>query len=349
MPPPSKKIQSRSLGQNKLAQLNINLPPLPNTTVGSFPKSSELVEMRYKVSQGVVVASELERKEKIAIDACIRDQLRLGLDVLTDGEMNRSDLVGFFAKKIDGFEPGGTVRSYGNRYYKKPVIKKKLSWTGPMTVETWQFAQRATHKPLKAIVTGPYTLMDWTFNEYYNSREAACEDLVAIIKKEVHALADAGAKIIQIDEPALSSRPQEFSLVADALNEITSGLKSYFILHFCYGDISTLWARIRTLPVDNFSIEATNSNFEILPLIKKFPTPKDFSIGVVDSHSHIVESPRKLNTTLRQILKIIPAQQLWLSPDCGLKTRTMEEAQSKIKVMVKSGEKKRAAILPSRK
>src|SRR5258706_5051438 len=202
-----KGTSSPTKGQKKISSLNIRLPLLPTTTTGSFPKPSELIEYRYKVSQGVLDRKELERKEKIAIELCIREQSKLGLDVLVDGEMSRNDLVGFFARKIEGFESAGTVRSYGNRYYNKPLIKRKLSWTGPMSVESWQFAQRMTHSPLKAIVTGPTTLMDWTFNDYYASREAVLEDLVPIIKKEVAALAEAGAKIIQIDEPALSSRP----------------------------------------------------------------------------------------------------------------------------------------------
>jgi 5-methyltetrahydropteroyltriglutamate--homocysteine methyltransferase len=210
-----------------------------------------------------------------------------------------------------------------------------------MTVGMWKFVQRMTHKPLKAIVTGPYTLMDWSFNEYYDTREAAVQDLTKIIRKEVVALAESGAKIIQIDEPAISTRPEEFSLAADAIFEVTKGLKCYFVLHICYGDFARLWNSMRRLAVDNLSLETTNSNFALLPLVRKYPTEKDLSLGVIDSHSHLIDTSRRVRERIQLLLKTVPRQQLWLSPDCGLKTRTTDETLEKLHALVQGAKKYR--------
>lgn len=341
MPKSSKKLTP---GQKKLKSLGVELPYLPTTTVGSFPKHAELAELRYKVAKGVQPPTELSRKEKISAEIWLKDQERLGLDILVNGEMERSDLVSFFAKKISGFDPGGTVRGYGNRYYKRPIIKQKLEWQEPITLDMWRFVQRMTHKPVKAVISGPYTLMDWSFNEYYSSREAACRDLAAILRKEIAALNEAGAKIIQIDEPALTSRPEEFSLVMDGIKEIIGHSKSYFILHACYGDLPAIWKKMERLPVDNFSLEMTNTRFSYLKLLKKWPTDKDISVGFIDSHNHNVETPQQVAQRIRLALSFLPIQQVWVSPDCGLKTRSVEETLGKLGSMVKAAQAERNKI-----
>lgn len=323
-----------SPGRKKLASLGINLPLLPTTTVGSFPLQQELKEMRFKVSRGVQQASDLERREKLAVDHWISIQEKLGLDIFVDGEVNRGDFIGFFAKKISGFTPGGTVRVFGNRYYKKPIIASRLEWKEPITQPMWHYAQRLTHKPVKAIVTGPYTLLTWSFNEYYPSKETALIDLTKIIRREIQTLVDSGAKIIQIDEPALSTQPDDFPLILDSLKEITAGFKSYFILHHCYGNLAEVWDKMQRIPVDNFDLETTNVPVSLSTLFKKFPTKKDVSFGVIDSHSARIESPRLVGDRIREAAKTIPASQLWISPDCGLKTRTSDQVTEKLTVMI---------------
>ena len=178
--------------------------------------------------------------------------------------------------------------------------------------------------------------MDWSFNEYYNSRETALEDLTKIIRKEVEALIDVGAKIIQFDDPAISSRPQDFSLVVDSYKELTKDLNAYFILHHCYGDITPIWGKMQRLPVDNFDLETTNSDFSLFPLLKQTPTKKDITIGLVESHRHEVESPNVIAKRLQASLKNIPVNQLWVAPDCGLKTRTVDEARRKLQALSKT-------------
>jgi len=331
-------------GQKKLASLGIQLPLLPTTSTGSLPKQADLIELRYKVAKGVQQPSELERKEKLSTEIWVRHQEKMGLDVLVDGEMYRGDLVNFFAQKIQGYQEGGTVRCFGNRYYRKPIVKGKLEWKGTMTVEMWRFAQRLTHRPLKAVITGPYTMMDWSFNEYYPSRESLCRDLTEILHQELKALVDAGAKIIQIDEPAISSRPDEFSLVQDTIKDLVRGLNAYFILHHSYGDLSKIWQKMQRLPFDNFHLEMANSNFSFLPLIKKFPTPKDLSIGVMDCQNRVVETLPEIRRRLRSVLSVVPVSQLWIAPDAGLKMRTFEESAGKLETLIEAALKQRQAV-----
>lgn len=331
-------------GRKKLAQLGIQLPMLPTMTTGSFPKTPELIELRYKVSQGVLQMAELERKERIGIELWLREQQRLGLNVSVDGELERGDFIGYFSDRIEGFERGGRVRIHENRYYRKPIIKGKLSWKMPLISDSWPLTQRATHTPVKAVLTGPYTLMDFSFNEFYSSREGIMDDLVAILKKEINALSEAGAKIIQIDEPALSAHPDEFSLVADALKELTKNQKAYFILHQSYGEPGPLWKKIEKLPVDNFSFEAANSNMSILSFLKKSSVDKDFTIGIIDSTRSEVETPAIVKQRAMAALKVIPAPRLWFSTDSGMKSFTPETTIEKLDVLNKTVSKIRLSL-----
>ena len=330
-----------SAGRAKLESLGIQLPLLPCAPAGNLPKPAELIELRYKVSKGVQKTAELERKERLSTELWLRQQERIGLDVLVEGAMDRSDMVSHFAARLDGFEAGSLVRIYGNRYYRKPVIRNRIQWKTPVTVESWRVAQRMSHRPVKAIVTGPYTLADWSFDEHYRDREQMCRDAAAAVRQEVAALVDAGAKLIQIDELALSARPEEFSLVADGLREITRGLRAYFILRHAYGDLRPIWARMQSLSVDQFALEMANSGFRFLPVIRKEPTEKDVAIGLVDSHSHIIESARVLAPRLRAALAAVPAPALWLTSDSGLKTRTADEASGKLKALVQAAQARR--------
>lgn len=323
-----------SIGRKKLKGLGLDLLPFPVTTVGGLPLQVDLLEMRYKVAKGFQTREELERKERLSTELWIRHQEKIGLDVLVDGEMDRSDLINFFASRISGFEPGGTVRVYGNRYYKKPIIRGKLEWKSALTADSWKGAQRMTHKPLKAHITGPITLFNWSFNEFYTDRAEAVKDLAQIMRKEVEALAESGAKIIQIDESSLTARPEDVALAAESLKKITEGLRCYFILHFAYGDLGAMWPKLQKMPVDNFSLEMANSEFRHLPVLKKFPTPKDLTIGVVDSHYRTVETSAEIRNRMKKLQAVIPAGQLWLSSDSDLKTRTADEAAGKLTAIV---------------
>ncbi len=322
------------MSRSKLRHLGIDLPLLPTTSVGSFPKPDYLVKARADFNQGKIRAVDLEEAEKRAIEFWIGKQEELGVDVLVDGEMYRGDMVAYFADQLSGFEQGGLVRSYGNRYYHKPIIVGEVKWKGPITVKWWRYAQGLTSKPVKGIVTGAYTLMDWSFNEFYATRRHVCLALAKEVRKEVEALIRAGCKVIQIDEPAISARPDELPLAIEAMQTTTQDFEAYFITHICYGDFASIYPGMLDLAVDNFDLEMSNSGLDMLRLFRKKAFTKDISYGVVDVHSHFVEERSTVEERLKKGLEILPRENVWVDPDCGLKTRTVDEAIAKLRMAV---------------
>ena len=322
------------MNREKLQQLGINLPVLPTTSVGSFPKPDYLMKARSDFAKGKITRQALEETERKATEFWIRKQEELDVDVLVDGEMYRGDMVAYFSEHIKGFEQGGLVRSYGNRYYHKPIIASEVHWDHPITVNWWKYAQSLTKRPVKGMLTGPYTVMDWSFNEAYPDRKAACFALAQEIRKEVQALVDAGAKIIQIDEPATSVRPEELPLAIESMRLVTTGLPAYFITHICYGAFEFIYPEMLNFPVDNFDLEMSNSGLDMLELFKKDPYTKDISFGVVDVHTHQIEEGPVVQQRLREALRVLPKDCIWVDPDCGLKTRTVDEAIAKMEAVV---------------
>ena|SRR5690348_16764789 len=322
------------MSRRRLHELGIDLPLLPTTSVGSLPKPAYLVKARAQFAHGKISAEELQQTERRATEFWVHRQEELGVDVLVDGEMYRGDMVAYFADHLSGFEKGGLVRSYGNRYYHKPVIAGEVKWTRPITIEWWRFAQSLTSRPVKGILTGPYTLMDWCFNEFYPARRDACLALAAEVHREAEALVRAGCKIIQIDEPAVSVRPEELSLAIEAMEMTTEGLEAYFVTHICYGDFGKIYPGMLALAVDNFDLEMSNSGHELLDLFSRSPFTKDLSYGVVDVHSHVVEELPLVEERVKKALESLPADGVWVDPDCGLKTRTVEEAEAKLERVV---------------
>jgi len=323
--------------REKLKKLGIELPLLPTTAVGSYPKPEQLLEARRMMLAGRLKPKDLKPLEERATKEWISLQEEIGLDILVDGEMYRGDMTTYFADNLDGFRISGFVRSFGNRYYRKPIIVGEVRWRGPITVDWWKFAQGLTRKPVKGMITGPYTMMDWSFNEYYPSRREACLALARVLHGEVKALASAGAKIIQIDEPAISTRPEELQEFAiEAMHIVTKGIDAYFINHICYGAFEFIYPGMLELPVDNFDLEMSNSEFDLVEVFREQPFTKDLSFGVVDVHSHIVEDVGKVKERIRRALEVLKPEQLWIDPDCGLKTRTREEAIGKLRAMVEA-------------
>ncbi len=322
------------MSREKLRDLGIDLPLFPTTSVGSFPKPDYLMKARTEFARKKIDRAELEKLEKQATEFWIRTQDQLGLDVLVDGEMYRGDMVAYFAEHLAGFERGQLVRSYGNRYYHKPIITGEVKWNGPITLDWWKFSQNLTQRPVKGMLTGPYTVMDWSFNEHYADRRATCLALAKEIRKEVEALIEAGAKIIQVDEPAMSVRPGELELAIEGLHAVTDGVKAYFITHICYGAFEEIYPGMLGCPVDNFDLELSNSGLDMLDLFKKNAYTKDISFGVVDVHAHRIEEQDLIQERLKEALAVIPKESVWVDPDCGLKTRSVEEAIGKLSAMV---------------
>jgi len=247
-------------------------------------------------------------------------------------------MVAFFAELLDSMKIGGLVRSYGNRYYHKPVITGKLRWQEPMTVEMWRFAQGLTDKPVKGMLTGPYTMVDWSFDEHYDSRREAVLDMARVVRREAEELVKAGARFVQVDEPAASTRPEEMELVSEALAIVTDGLGAKTITHICYGDFARVFDQIANLPVDQLDLEMANSGYDLLDLIRRHKESfhKELAMGVVDIHSHLIETVEEVKAGIKKGLEVLPPERLYIDPDCGLKTRTWEEAEAKLRVMVQA-------------
>jgi 5-methyltetrahydropteroyltriglutamate--homocysteine methyltransferase len=322
------------MSRAKLEELGLHLPLFPTTSVGSFPKPDYLTKARADFNKGKLNEGELLELERKATAFWIETQEKLGIDVLVDGEQYRGDMVAYFAERMPGFTEGGLVRSYGNRYYHKPIITGAVEWPGPVTVEWWKYAQGLTKKPVKGMLTGAYTIMDWSFNEYYPDRRATAMALAKVIRKEVEALIAAGCKIVQIDEPALSVRPEELEIAIEAMRRTTEGLNAYFITHACYGAFEYIYPGMLEMSVDNFDLEMSNSDLHLLELFRRYPFTKDISFGVVDVHSHAIENGDAVRRRVEQALSILPKDRVWVDPDCGLKTRTVDEAINKLRACV---------------
>lgn len=309
---------------------------LETTSVGSFPKPDYLVKARNQLAKGELSPEKLKELELRAIKEVIQMQEEVGIDILVHGEMERGDMTTYFAENWEGFTISSPVRSYGNRYYRKPVVVGPVKRPKPVTVEYYKYAQSLTKKPVKGMMTGPYTMCDWSFNEYYPNREALTLAFAEVIHQEAVDLEKAGAKYIQIDEPAISTRPDEINLAIKAMKIVTEGIKVKTISHICYGDFSAIYPKILELPVDILDLEFANSNFENLEIFKKPKFTKMISVGVVDVHSHAIEDKETIKQNLKKALQVFEPEKVLVDPDCGLKTRTPEEAKAKLKVIVEA-------------
>ena len=309
---------------------------LLTTTVGSFGKPDYLQKARNANARGKLGASELLELERKATQEWIKVQEDLDLDILVDGEMYRGDMVAHFANLLDGYSEGGLVRSYGNRYYHKPVISGKLARPKPMTVEWFQYAQSLTDRPVKGMLTGPYTMLDWSYNEAYPTRRDAALALAEVVRQEAEDLDRAGATYIQIDEPAIHARPEELAIAIEAMGIVTQNLKAKTISHICYGDFAAIYPGILDLPVDQLDLAMANYGYRWLDLFDRNPFTKELAIGIVDVHVHETESVEVAAEGIRKGLRYVPADKLWPHPDCGLKTRTVEECVEKCTAVVEA-------------
>jgi 5-methyltetrahydropteroyltriglutamate--homocysteine methyltransferase len=315
---------------------------LITTAVGSYAKPDYLTKARADLARGAIDRAELDKLEKKATEYWIRIQEQIGLDVLVHGEMERGDMVAYFAGEeggnpIKGMKLGGLVRSYGNRYYHKPIIFDRLAWPGPMTVDMWKYAQGLADRPVKGMLTGAYTMVEWSFDEHYPSRRDAVLDMALVIRREVEALVEAGARYIQIDEPAIHTRPEEdFELAVESMRVTVEGVDAEFHTHICYGEVEKIYPAMLKLDVKQIHLAFKNTDFAYLDLIDKYgyDDAKDLGVGVTDSHTRLTEDVEDVKDGIRRTLKRLPPDRLWIYPDCGLKTRTVEESEAKLRVMV---------------
>ncbi len=313
----------------------MSLPLLPTTAVGSYPKPDYVLDARRKFLRKQISKEDLTALERRATAEWVKSQEDLGMDLLVDGEQYRGDMVAYFADEMDGFAIAGLVRSYGNRYYPKPVVVGAVGRRHPVTVEWFKYAQSLTSKPVKGMLTGPYTIAEWSFNEYYPTRRALVLELARAIHEEVKDLERAGARYIQIDEPAIHTRPTEdFELAVEAMQIVTAGVAAYTVSHICYGDVPKIYPAMLRLAVNQLDLALKNEEFALLQTFAQAPFTKDIGLGVVDAHSHRIESVEEIADGIRRTLQVIPAGQVHISPDCGLKTRAIDETVGKLRNMV---------------
>lgn len=281
-----------------------------------------------------------------------------GLDIVFDGEQFRSEMYEYPLKYISGFEFKGEVRSFDNKYYKKASCVDKPRLIKPYHVDEFVFTMQNTSKELKVPVTGPYTLAEWSYDEYYTKkylssgcsyREArlkAKEEFVIdlardVIRPNLEALIEAGANFIQVDEPALTTKPNEIPIFVEAFNEMTSGLRCKFSLHICYGDYSVLFPQILELKnCSQLALEFANrddgsgSGYRMLELLRDYSYDWELGLGVLDVHSDRIESPELIKSRIIYATKFLDVDRVYVNPDCGLRTRTWKVAFSKLRNMV---------------
>ena len=327
-----------------MATVDLPGPGLWTTSVGSLPKPDYILKARSSFARKEIERSELKELEERATREWIEFQDSIGTDLVVDGEQYRGDMVAFFAEELPGLEIGGLVRSYGNRYYRKPIATGPVGREKPVTVEWWKFAQSLTDKPVKGMLTGPYTICDWSFNEHYSTRRDFVLDLAKVIRDEALDLERAGAKYIQIDEPAASTRLDELELVIEAMRIVTEPLEAHTITHICYGDFHKAYPKMLEIPVDQIDLEFANSEYSLLEEFSENPFTKYIGLGISDVHTHEIEETDAMVDGIRRSLKHIPPERMFVDPDCGLKTRTVDEAKAKLSNIKKAVDVVRAEL-----
>lgn len=327
-----------------MGSVDLGGPGLWTTSVGSLPKPPYLVQARGRYARGELGRDELAALERRATREWIAFQDEIGTDLVVDGEMYRGDMVAFFAEELPGFEMGGLVRSYGNRYYRKPIVTGPVGRDRPVTVDWWRYAQSLTDKPVKGMLTGPYTICDWSFDEHYSSRRDLVLDLARVVRDEALDLERAGARFVQIDEPAASTRMDELDLVVEAMTIVTEPLSAHTITHVCYGDFHEAYPKMLDIPVDQIDLEFANSDYSLLEAFATHPFTKYVGLGVVDVHTRRVEPVEEIVAGIRRALEHVPPERTFVDPDCGLKTRTVDEAEAKLRNVEEAVDAVRAGL-----
>lgn len=343
--------QSVFAERKKTQQENLKLPLLPTTTIGSFPQTQEIRLKRRDYKQGNLEQENYNQFLQDETKKCIAWQEEIGLDVLVHGEFERNDMVEYFGEKLEGFifSQNGWVQSYGSRCVKPPIIFGDVARKAPMTVDWSSFAQSQTTKPMKGMLTGPVTILQWSFVRDDQPRKDTCQQIALAIRDEVVDLEQAGIKIIQIDEPALreglplkqSAWQAYLQWGVDAFRLSAAGVKdsTQIHTHMCYGDFEDILEAIAALDADVISIEASRSDMQLLKAFADFNYPNDIGPGVYDIHSPLVPSQEEMVTIIKKAMAVIPAEQLWINPDCGLKTRGWPETKAALANMVAAAKK----------
>ncbi len=355
---PKVKSRSASVGPDDLRRRShyqvrqraqaaqLNLPVFPTTTIGSFPQTAEVRRARADHRKGRISAADYDAFLKRETESCIRRQEGLGLDMLVHGEFERNDMVEYFGEQLAGyaFTRFGWVQSYGSRCVKPPLIFGDVSRPQPMTVEWSGYAQSLTDRPVKGMLTGPVTILQWSFVRDDQPRSETCKQIALAIRDEVADLEAAGIKAIQIDEPAIREglplRRADwdgylqwavdcFRLSASPVRDETQ-----IHTHMCYSEFNDIMPAIARMDADVISIETSRSDMELLTAFGDFEYPNEIGPGVWDIHSPRVPPQEDMITLLRKAASVIASERLWVNPDCGLKTRDWAETEASLKNLV---------------
>ncbi|MEJ6473580.1 5-methyltetrahydropteroyltriglutamate--homocysteine S-methyltransferase [Pseudoalteromonas piscicida] len=325
---------------------SLNLPLLPTTTIGSFPQTKAIRRARRDYKQGTITEATYQNQMEAEIRYAIEAQEALDLDVLVHGEAERNDMVEYFGELLEGFAftQFGWVQSYGSRCVKPPIIWGDVSRTKPMTIEWTSYAQSLTNKPMKGMLTGPVTILFWSFVRDDLDKPTIANQIALALRDEVNDLEQAGIKVIQIDEPAFregmplkASQWQSYlQWAAYAFRVSASGVQdeTQIHTHMCYSEFNDIIAAIADMDADVITIETSRSNMELLDAFEDFNYPNDIGPGVYDIHTPNIPEVEWIKRLIHQAAKKIPVERLWVNPDCGLKTRGWQETRAALHNMV---------------
>jgi 5-methyltetrahydropteroyltriglutamate--homocysteine methyltransferase len=343
--------------QRTLAQAQVlPLPEWPTTTIGSFPQTPDIRKARRQYRDGKMAFEQYQALMRAEIAHCVEQQEALGLDVLVHGEPERNDMVEYFGEQLQGyaFTQNGWVQSYGSRCVKPPVLYGDIQRPRAMTVDWISYAQALTDKPMKGMLTGPVTLLNWSFVRDDQPRATTCLQLALAIRDEVLDLERAGIRIIQIDEAALREglplqraewqnylgwAIRAFRVAANGVRDETQ-----IHTHMCYSEFNDIIESIADMDADVITIETSRSNMELLDAFERFAYPNQIGPGVYDIHSPNLPNKEQIVALMEKARERIPTERLWINPDCGLKTRTWDEVIPALKNMVAAAHELRAAV-----
>jgi len=339
-----------------IQQTHLALPLLPTTTIGSFPQTAEVRRMRSAWQNGRLSSEAYEAFLRQEIERTVRFQEEIGLDVLVHGEFERTDMVEYFGQQMDGFlfTQNGWVQSYGSRCVRPPIIYGDVCRPQPMTVRWAQYAQSLTNKPMKGMLTGPVTILKWSFVRDDQPRADTCRQIAMALRDEVLDLEAAGIRVIQIDEPALREgmplrradwaeylqwAVECFGLTAGGVRDETQ-----IHTHMCYSEFNEIIEWIAAMDADVISIESSRSKMDLLDAFARFHYPNDIGPGVYDIHSPRVPPQAEIEVLLRKALTVLNPEQVWVNPDCGLKTREWAQVRPALANMVAAARTLRAEL-----
>jgi len=330
-----------------------NLPNFPTTTIGSFPQTAEIRQIRGQFKAGKIDDAAYKKAIRAEIAKCVLEQEHLGLDVLVHGEPERNDMVEYFGEQLEGyvFSQFGWVQSYGSRCVKPPILFGDIRRPKAMTVEWITYAQSLTDKPMKGMLTGPVTMLNWSFVRDDQPRSVSCKQIALAIREEVLDLEKSGIRIIQIDEAALrEGLPLRKSQWQDYLDWAVESFRisvggvaneTQIHTHMCYSEFNDIITAIADMDADVITIETSRSDMELLDVFDSFNYPNGIGPGVYDIHSPNVPSVESMVELMRKAALRIPSERLWVNPDCGLKTRAWQETLAALRCMVEAAQRLR--------